>query len=100
MNRIIKWVKNVWRDLVWMEEKSKTIYPQNSNILIPKKEEILLLQGYVWELYENGIPVGYYKNPSRVAASREDLHRSKLYYHCNRYGTYEDEKYKLVCLKF
>lgn len=99
---MIKWLKNVWKNLIGPE----TAYwenlgaPKPTKLKIPEREEILKKQGFVWELYENGVPIGYYKNPSRVAAARKDLHRSKLYYHCNKYGTYEDEKYKLVCLKF
>ena len=87
MKKITKWLSEVWKKLMGIN--SEPIKEE-----IPEKERLLLLQGYVWELYEHGVPVGYFKNPSRVAAAYDDLHRSNLYYHCNKYGTYKDDKYK------
>ena len=67
--------------------------------IAPAAAEILEKQDHYWELFVDGIPVGYYKNPSRVAKDFDDLHRSKLYYHVNKKGTYKDDKYELICRK-
>lgn len=69
-----------------------------NTILETKRDAILAKQDHYWEVKVDGIVKGYYKNLSRIAADYDELHRSKLYYHINKYGTYNDLTYS-ICQK-
>lgn len=63
------------------------------------KERLIKDQGHAWLLIVDNEEAGYYQNLSKIADEIKDLHKSKLYYHTKRYGTYKDDKYEIVCQK-
>jgi len=79
--------------LVWLG------FGKKPNSIDPELKHLLDTHGVAWELFVDGILVGFFKNPSKAIKNYPDLKPGTVYYHVNKYGTFKKDKYELVCRK-